>query len=107
VNKFSHSVLVNKFSHVESADEEHKRRFDVALGTLFWVAAGMGLPGTLPPQYTDGTPNYGVFLYFSSFILVLNWTLLQVGYVAAVTVFTVDPRIRTPRCNISYMRVCL
>jgi hypothetical protein len=40
----------------------------------------MGLPLTLPWQYEDGTPNYGVLLFFSSYILVLNWTLLQVIY---------------------------
>ncbi len=38
----------------------------------------MGLPESLSPQYPDGTPNYGVLLFFASFIIILNWTLLQV-----------------------------
>ena len=62
-----------------SANKGHECRFDTALVTLFWLAAGMGLPASLPAQYADGTPNYGVSLYYVSFVLVLNWTLLQVG----------------------------
>ncbi len=60
------------------ADKQRDCRFDVALVSLFWLAAGMGLPASLPPQYADGTPDYGIVLYFVSFVLVLNWTLLQV-----------------------------
>ncbi len=52
-------------------------RFDVAMVSMFWLAAGLGLPPSLPARYPDGTPNYGVVLFFASYILVLNWTLLQ------------------------------
>ncbi len=67
---------------MHGANTQHDCRFDVALVSLFWLAAGMGLPASLPPQYADGTPDYGIVLYFVSFVLVLNWTLLQVYYVA-------------------------
>ena len=53
-------------------------RFDMALVSMFWLAAGLGLPPSLPARYANGTPNYGVVLFYASYILVLNWTLLQV-----------------------------
>jgi hypothetical protein len=46
--------------------------------SIFWTAAGMGLPDSVDVKYPDGSINYWVVLYFASFILVLNWTLLQV-----------------------------
>ncbi len=62
-------------------------RFDTALVSLFWMAAGAGPPMALPSQHADGTPDYGVLVFFVSFILIMNWTLLQVDC------FTVDPAV--------------
>jgi hypothetical protein len=45
---------------------------------MFWTAAGMGLPDAVDVKHPDGSINYWVVIYFASFILVLNWTLLQV-----------------------------
>ncbi len=45
---------------------------------MFWTAAGMGLPETVAVKLEDGSINYWVVLFFGSYILVLNWTLLQV-----------------------------
>jgi hypothetical protein len=46
--------------------------------SLFWTAAGIGLPDTVDYKYPDGSINFFVVLFFASFILILNWTLLQV-----------------------------
>ena len=54
-----------------------KDRFDEAIVSLFWTAAGMGLPDSVDFRYEDQRFNYGVVFFFASFILVLNWTLLQ------------------------------
>ncbi len=53
-------------------------RFDKGLVTMFKVAAGMGWPESLPAADGEGTLDYGAVCFFASFILVLNWTLLQV-----------------------------
>ncbi len=53
-------------------------RFDKGLVTMFKVAAGMGWPESLPAADSEGTLDYGAVCFFASFILVLNWTLLQV-----------------------------
>ncbi len=45
---------------------------------MFWTAAGMGLPETVDSRYEDGSINYWVVLFFGSYVLILNWTLLQV-----------------------------
>jgi hypothetical protein len=45
---------------------------------MFKVAAGMGWPESLPAADGEGVLDYGSVCFFSSFILVLNWTLLQV-----------------------------
>ncbi len=45
---------------------------------MFWTAAGMGLPETVAFKFEDGSINYWVVLFFGSYVLVLNWTLLQV-----------------------------
>jgi hypothetical protein len=38
----------------------------------------MGLPESVVVKNLDGSINYYVVLFFASYILVLNWTLLQV-----------------------------
>ncbi len=53
-------------------------RFDKAVVALFWTAAGMGLPDSVDYKYPDGSINFAVVFFFASFILILNWTLLQV-----------------------------
>jgi hypothetical protein len=58
--------------------KSHYCRFDMALVSMFWLAAGLGLPPSLPARHANGTPNYAVVLFYASYILVLNWTLLQV-----------------------------
>ncbi len=53
-------------------------RFDKAFVSLFWTAAGMGLPDSVHYKYPDESINFAVVFFFASFILILNWTLLQV-----------------------------
>jgi hypothetical protein len=53
-------------------------RFDQAIVSLFWTAAGMGLPDSVHYKYPDESINFAVVFFFASFILILNWTLLQV-----------------------------
>ena len=54
-------------------------RFDQSLVTMFRITAGMGWAETLPAANPDGSLNYGGILFISSYILVVNWILLQVG----------------------------
>ncbi len=51
--------------------------------SMFWTAAGMGLPETVAVKLEDGSINYWMVLYFGSFVLVLKWTLLQVSELQA------------------------
>jgi hypothetical protein len=53
-------------------------RFDKAFVSLFWTAAGMGLPDSVDYKFPDESINFAVVFFFASFILILNWTLLQV-----------------------------
>ena len=46
---------------------------------MFRITAGMGWAETLPAANPDGSLNYGGILFISSYILVVNWILLQVG----------------------------
>ena len=58
-------------------------RFTLALVVMFRVTAGMGWADeNLPAVEPDGTINWGVFLFLASYILVVNWTLLQVRHAA-------------------------
>ena len=49
---------------------------------MFRITAGMGWAETLPAANPDGSLNYGGILFISSYILVVNWILLQVGVAA-------------------------
>ncbi len=54
-------------------------RFDQAVLSLFRVTAGMGwLDQDLPMKSSDGNINWTVAVYLVSYIIVANWTLLQV-----------------------------
>ncbi len=60
-------------------------RFDQAMVSLFWTAAGMGLPDSVEYKYPNGSINFFVVFFFASFILILNWTLLQVPFIIVLT----------------------
>jgi hypothetical protein len=62
---------------------------------MFWTAAGMGLPESVEVKNPDGSINYWVVLYFASFILVLNWTLLQVIFHLIIAFYSLGRRIIT------------
>ena len=52
--------------------------FVVGFVTLFRVAAGEPFfSDTFPMRQSDGTTNYGAVLFFISYVLLVNWTLLQ------------------------------
>jgi len=54
-------------------------RFDQAVLSLFRVTAGMGWADqNLPMKTSDGGINWKVAVYLVSYIIVANWTLLQV-----------------------------
>ena len=54
-------------------------RFDQALLTLFRVTAGMGwIDQTLPMMDADGTVDWRVTAFVVTYVIVTNWTLLQV-----------------------------
>ena len=54
-------------------------RFDQAVLSLFRVTAGMGWADqNLPMRSPDGGINWKVAVYLVSYIIVANWTLLQV-----------------------------
>ena len=54
-------------------------RFDQAVVTLFRVTAGLGwIDQVLPIKFGDGYVNWKVAMYVMSYIIVTNWTLLQV-----------------------------
>jgi hypothetical protein len=38
------------------------------------------LPDSVDYKYSDDSINFVVVFFFASFILILNWTLLQVQY---------------------------
>ena len=47
--------------------------------TLFRVTAGMGwVDAVLPVKVSDGNINWKVAIYMISYVVVANWTLLQV-----------------------------
>ena len=53
--------------------------FDLAFVTMFRIAGGEPWPwDSLPAQNADGSTNYGVICFFVSYIVLVNWTLLQV-----------------------------
>ena len=53
--------------------------FDLAFITMFRVAGGEPWPWeTLPAKESDGTTNFGVIFFFISYVVLVNWTLLQV-----------------------------
>ena len=45
---------------------------------MFSLAAGMGWFTTLPAANEDGSLNFGVIFFVVSFVVIVNWTLLQV-----------------------------
>ncbi len=54
-------------------------RFDLAVLSLFRVTAGMGwVDQDLPMKFPDGGINWKVAAYLVSYIIIANWTLLQV-----------------------------
>jgi hypothetical protein len=54
-------------------------RFDQAVVTLFRVTAGMGwIDQILPIKNANGSINWKVGTYVCSYIVMANWTLLQV-----------------------------
>ena len=83
------------FSQVSPGTFGH---FDVALVSMFCVAAGMGWPPVRAGNYSDppnvcmmplkmqalawaseeGTINFGTVFFVCSFVLIVNWTLLQI-----------------------------
>ncbi len=46
---------------------------------MFRMAAGMGWVAALPALGEDGRLNYPVVFFTVSFIVIMNWTLLQVS----------------------------
>jgi hypothetical protein len=53
--------------------------FDRAFITMFRVAAGEPWPWEqLPAKADDNTTNFGSVLFFFSYVVLINWTLLQV-----------------------------
>ena len=53
-------------------------RFDQALISMFCVAAGMGWTSSIPGINPDGSVNFGSVFFIASFVVVVNWTLLQI-----------------------------
>ena len=61
-------------------------QFDRALLALFSVTAGMGWTSSLPAVRDDGSVDWGVAFYMTSFVIIANWTLLQVRGAARLLV---------------------
>jgi hypothetical protein len=80
--KIQKNCLCNhtKKSDKRPGDVESFPRFDQAMVSMFWTAAGLGLPDSVAVKNSDGSTDYWVLLFFASYILVINWTLLQVRY---------------------------
>ena len=52
--------------------------FTIAFLTLFRIAVGeTWFDDSLPATRADGSTNYGAIFFFISYVLVVNWTLLQ------------------------------
>ena len=68
-------------------------QFDRALLALFSVTAGMGWTSSLPAVRDDGSVDWGVAFYMSSFVIIANSTLLQVRAYGG-SPFTVSTTIR-------------
>ncbi len=68
--------------------------FDRAFVTMFRVAAGEPWPWEqLPAKADDNTTNFGSVLFFFSYVVLINWTLLQVWSLTfAVTIIFVPLR---------------
>ncbi len=55
-------------------------KFSLSMVSMFRVTAGMGWTEGLPAISPDGNINWGAFVFLTSYIVIVNWTLLQVSH---------------------------
>ena len=64
-------------------------RFDSAFVALFRVTAGGSWTQSLPTRAPDGSVAFGPTLFLTTYVLLVNWTLLPVSMAVLVDSFVV------------------
>jgi hypothetical protein len=72
------AILGVNFFSLSAPDEFLK--FDRAFVCMFRIAAGETWIDDMPVVGDDGVLNFSIAIFIFSFILIVNWTLLQVVY---------------------------
>ena len=63
---------------------------------MFKITAGMGWTDSLPASADDGSLNYGNVLFVASYVVVVNWVLLQVSVAVLLDSF-ITARVESKR----------